>query len=188
MNPASKRTFSLMLSGVLLLAAFVGYAALVRPSYDEIIALRSALNAKSDLLREQNMAIAKVNDLIVQYQGTGRLQDTISLSFPLKEELSSIFNQLRTLAEINNLSIEIFGVKPQAFKVLSAETLVKNAGTLELSLRLVGSYENFREFIKGVETNIRLMDVQQVAIEKISGGNNFFSYNLLINTYYQSDK
>lgn len=178
----------MLFSGFLFIAAFTGYVFFIRPAYEDILELRGALKARSKLLQEQSLAIAKVNDLIIQYQGTGRLQDTVSLSLPLKEDLSSIFNQLRTLAEINNLSIEIFGVKPQSFKSLSERPLVKNIGTLQLSLKVTGPYQNFKDFLKGVETNIRVMDVQQATVEKVAAsGADFFSYNLLINTYYQGE-
>lgn len=186
MKPSVKRTFSLLLSLALLLVSFAGYAILVRPAYKDVLGLRGVLRSKNQFLREQNLALGRVNDLILQYRGTGKLQDTISFSFPLEEDLASIFNQLRALAGLNGLSIEIFGVKPQAFKSLVKGTLVKDVGTLQLSLKLTGPYAAFKNFLKGLETNIRIMDIQQTTIERLgSPATDFFAYNLVISAYYQ---
>ena len=189
MKPAARRTISLLLSlGVLVLAVIV-HVLFVRPVYSEVVELRSTLKAKSEFYQDQGQAITRVNDLIAQYQGVGQLQQTVSMSFPVSEDLSAIFNQLRTLAEVNNLSIKIFGVKPLALQSLSERNLVKNVGTLQLSLKVLGSYESFKGFLRGIETNIRVMDTQQITVEQMGKpGTNFYSYTLLINTYYQGEE
>lgn len=188
MKSAATRTFSLLSSLAFLLAAIIVYAFLVRPAYDNILVLRSELEAKNNFFQEQSRALGKVNDLILEYRELDKLQDTISLTLPLKEDLSSIFNQLRALASANGLSIQIFSVKPLAFKPLISAPLIKNVGTLQLSLRLSGSYESFRNFLRGVETNIRLMDIQQIKTERVANlDTNFFDYNVVINAYYQAE-
>ena len=169
--------------------AVIVHVLFVRPVYNEVVELRSTFKAKSEFYQDQGQAIIRVNDLIAQYQGAGQLQQTVSMSFPISEDLSAIFNQLRTLAEVNGLSIKIFGVKPLALQPLSSRSLVKNVGTLQLSLKVLGSYENFKGFLRGVETNIRVMDTQQITIEQVGKpGSNFYSYTLLINTYYQGEE
>ena len=189
MRPATRRTFSLLLSLGVLIVAVVVHVLFVRPVYDEVVELRSSLKAKDNFYQEQGQAITRVNDLIAQYQGAGQLQQTVSMSFPVSEDLSSIFNQLRTLAEINGLSIKIFGVKPLALQPLSERSLVKNVGTLQLSLKVLGPYESFKNFLQGVETNIRIMDTQQITIEQAGeSGSNFYSYTLSIDTYYQGSE
>lgn len=186
MKSTTKRAVSLLASAAFLIAALAIYGFFIRPVYDEVIGLRGALDSKDRFLREQNLAFSKVNDLIVQYQSASQLQDAISLSFPLKEDLASIFNQLRVLAAVNGLTLEIFGVKPLAFQELMAAPLIKRVGHLQLSLRVVGSYDGFKNFLKNIETNIRVMDVQNIAVERIGGlAANFFGYNLIIDTYYQ---
>lgn len=189
MKSAQKRTFSLLFAALVLISALVLYVYFVRPAFDNIQELRGILQSKEQLYQDQNLAIGQVSDLIAQYRGTGDLQNIISQSFPLKEELSSIFNQLRSLASVNGLSIEIFGVKPQAFKVISSAPLVKETGTLQLSVRLIGSYAALKNFLSRMETNIRVMDLHQLTIERLGASNaDLFAFNLVINTYYQASE
>ena len=66
-------------------------------------------------------------------------------------------------------------------------SLVRPLGTLRLSLRLVGSYPAFKDFIRGLETNIRAMDVVSMKVEQSGGrGSDSFAYALVADTYYQA--
>lgn len=188
MRPQTKRALSLMVSAALLIAAAVVHVSLIRPVYEEILNLRGELKARNQFLKEQTSALAKVSDLILQYQGSEQIQNTISLSYPLDEGLASVFNQLRTLAQVNGLGIEIFNVKPLALRELVAAPLIRNSGTLQVSMRVTGSYPAFKRFVQGVETNIRAMDVQSFSVERSLAPNiDFFVYNLTVNSYYQGD-
>lgn len=186
MKSTTKRAISLLASGVFLILAFAVYGFFIRPVYDEVAGLRSELNSRDRFLREQNLALGKVSDLMIQYQGASQLRDTISLSLPLKEDLASIFNQLRVLAAVNGLTIDVFGAKPLAFQELARAPLIKRAGQLQLAVRALGSYDGFKNFLKNIETNVRVMDIQSISVERLGGPTaNFFGYNLIINTYYQ---
>ena len=190
MRPSAKRAFSLLFSVILLVAALFIYGLFIQPEYEDLAVLRGRLSGQKDLFQDKQQAIAKVESLIKQYQGAGRLQDTISMSLPPREELAAVFNQLQGIAAFNGLGIEVFNVQPLPIKPGRERSLVRGLGTLRLSLRLLGPYENFRGFLRGLETNIRLMDVVSLKIEpfdsaqgKASGG---LVYNLVVDSYYQT--
>lgn len=188
MKPTAKRAFSLLFSAILLIAALVVYALLIKPEYNEIVKLRAQLKGQKDLFLEKQQAIAKVESLIKQYQGAGRLQDTISMSLPGREDLASVFNQLQALAVFNGLAIEVFNVQPLPVKPAKKGSLVKGLGSLRLSLRLAGPYQSFRGFLQGLETNIRVMDVVNLKLEPAgTPQQNILVYNLVVDTYYQAD-
>lgn len=171
------------------IVAVVGHATMIRPVYDNIMLLRAELHTKSIFFEQQSKAVEQVNELLLKYRGSESAQETISLSFPQGENTSSLLGQLRTLADLNALSLEIFGIKPLAVESLSTADLVKPVGTLQVTLKMLGSYESLKGFLRAVETNIRLMDIQQVNIERIvNPENDFFAYTVIINTYYQTKK
>lgn len=189
MKPAAKRAFSLLFSAILLVAALFIYGLFIKSEYTAIGQLRAKLIGQRALFQEKQQAIAKVESLIKQYQGAGRLQDTIALSLPNKEDLASIFNQLQALADFNGLSIEIFNVQSLPIKPASSPTqlragLVKSLGTLRLSLRVAGTYDGLKGFLRGLETNIRVMDLVNLKIESVAKG--VLLYNLVVDSYYQT--
>jgi len=186
MKPAAKRTISLLVSVAFLIVALSVYGLFISPVYDDVVVLRGELSSRDQFLQKQSYVLGKVDSLVSQFHGVSELQKTVSLSLPLDEDLSSIFNQLRVLASVNNLVVEVFGVKPMAFRELAAAPLAGRVGALQLSLRVSGPYEGFKNFLKNLETNVRVMDVESIAIERTGGlGTNYFTYNLVVNTYYQ---
>lgn len=176
---------SLFLGTGVLVGSLAGYAAYLKPAYEDVSALRGTLIAKQNLFEEKKQAVDKVEKLIKQYQGADRLQDVISMSLPTDEEVSSVFNQLQAIAGANGLTVQVFNVQPLATKP-SAKPLVKPLGTLRLSLRLAGNYNAFKEFVKGIETNIRAMDVVSIKVES-AGKGDFFTYTVVADTYYQAE-
>lgn len=184
-----------MVSCVLLVGSLVVYAAFVRPAYTEVTALRGQLVAKQNLFDEKRVAVDKVKALIMQYTGAGKLQDVISLSLPQDEEVSSVFNQLQAIASSNGMSVEVFNVQPLSLRPSSSGAsskesapLIRPIGTLRLSLRLVGSYGAFKEFVRGLETNIRAMDLVSMKVERIgSKAGDSFAYTVVADAYYQGN-
>lgn len=190
-KPSQKRALSLFASALLLLGACVAYAIFVRPSYAAVTALRGELIAKQKVFEEKKAAVSKVESLIRQYQGAGKLQDVISMSLPQDEEVSSVFNQLQAIAGANGLSLQVFNVQQLPLREsddgtagVSRAKLVRPVGTLRLSLRLVGGYEAFKGFIRGLETNIRAMDATSVKVES-AGRDGAYAFTVVADAYYQ---
>jgi len=185
LRPSGKRAFSLFVGASLLVASLAVYVVYLRPAYDEVSLLRGTLIAKQNLFEEKKQAVGKVEGLIKQYQGADRLEDVISLSLPISEEMSSVFNQLQAIAGSNGLTVQVFNVQPLSTKP-SEKSLVKPLGTLRLSLRLAGNYNAFKEFVRGLETNIRAMDIVSIKVES-AGKGDYFVYTVVADTYYQAE-
>ena len=202
MKSSAKRAFSLLVSAILLVGSLVVYGFFVRPAYDDVTALRGELVAKQKFFDDKQAAVKKVQSLILQYKGAGSLQDMISLSLPQSEEVSSVFNQLQAIAGTNGMTVEVFNVQPLAMRAGAddvvapdgtkakgaGQPLVRPIGTLRLSLRLTGPYAAFKEFVRGLETNIRAMDIVSMKVEPVGQkGVDMFSYTLVADTYYQGN-
>jgi len=185
LKSSGKRAMSLFFGLGILIASLVGYATYVRPAYNKVAELRGTLIAKQNLFEEKKQAVNKVEALIKQYQGADRLQDVISMSLPVSEDVSSVFNQLQAIASANGLSVQVFNVQPLSTKP-SSQSLVQPLGTLRLTLRLGGTYAAFKDFIRGLETNIRAMDVVSLKVES-GGRGDFFTYTVVADTYYQAE-
>lgn len=186
MKSGAKRAFSLLVSGAFIVGAFAVYGMLIKPLYDEATVLRGTMIAKQAVFEKKQQAVQKIESLIKQYQGSGDLQDGIALSLPQGEEMSSVFNQLQAIAGANGMAIQVFNVQALPLKPAREGSLTRPLGTLRLSLRLAGGYGAFKDFIRGVETNIRVMDIVTMKIEPAGGGRqDIFAYTVVADTYYQ---
>ena len=69
--------------------------------------------------------------------------------------------------------------------VTSLKSLIKEVGKIKINTRLSGSYFNFKNFLTGLENNIKVMDVVEIDMDGINDFGENVIYNLVIETYYQ---
>lgn len=190
MKATTKRALSILISAALLVMALVFYAILIRPEYAIISGLRGQLASKSTALEDETNAISQVRNLISQYQGVAKLGDTLSLALPSEEAVSEVVAQINALTRLSGLTVQSLGIayfpiKPSATKL----SFVKGVGTLRLNLKLFGSYAGLKNFLGGLEKNIKIMDVKTLKIEQLGKtGQDLFSHTLEVDTYYQAIK
>ena len=186
MKATTKRALSLIISGFLLIFSLVIYASLIRPKYSEIQELRGTLASKISLLNEEQSSIDQVSNLIAQYQGAAKLEDSLSLALPQEESLPSLIAQLNTFAAISGLGIQSVDInylpaKPSPLKLSSA----KKVAALRLTMRSAGTYSGIKQFLQNMEKNIRIMDLAELKMEAVKPGQDLFNYSIIIDTYYQ---
>lgn len=190
MKNSVKRTISLLASLILLVGSIFAYSFFIKPEYQLVNQLRGTLVAKANLFTDQQTIIAEVEELLSQFESAARIQEIVSLSLPLKESESGIFSQLQALAQANDLVIEVLSVQSlptkSTAKARGVKSMIKDLGVLQILAKLSGSYENFKRFLQGVETNIRVMDLVSLKIEKDGRKQELFEFNIALNAYYQT--
>jgi Tfp pilus assembly protein PilO len=173
------------------MASFFTLTIFIRPAYGEINALRGDLSSKQETYENQQKIIDEVTVLLQKYESVSNLKDKISLVVPSSEDYATLVNQLGSLARLSNLFLESIQMNPVPQKT----STVSGAGalslptlrTLQVNMRLIGSYESLKDFLDKVETNIRIMDPAKISITPgVSTG--IMTYELIVNTYYQSGK
>ena len=121
-----------------------------------------------NILDEQEVYLEKLKDLKNKADGINQ-SEMNKLDYVLAQEanLPSILNHINVLAEQSNL--ELTGLNVDF-----------GEGIINLSLSFAdGTYQKMKKFIKQIETNIRVMDIQELSFQNI--GN---VLNLKIKTYY----
>lgn len=172
------------------IAALAVYTLMVAPTYERVNVMRGELAARAAVFAEKNAIISRVRDLIAQYQGTARIQDTISLTLPREENSAAITQQLSGIAGATGVIIQSMSLQSQALRPSgnNGSEAVKAVGISEINLRLLGTYEAVKTFLASAETNIRLMDVVSFRAEvpsRVATGP--LNYNIVINAYYQPE-
>lgn len=189
MKASSKRILSILTAILMIIASLFVYSSLIRPVYSEIKNLRAEVAGRLDLINRNKASIEQVQKLLSEYQSISQAQEITSLVLPSEQNISRAVNQVVGLADLNGLFIELLAVQQLAIKPSAQPNLVKGVGVLRFNLRLAGSYENFKSFIKNLETNVNLMDLVNLKIEaatKTRAGDSF-SYTMVIDSYYQAE-
>ena len=190
MKASTQRALGLLGTGLLFVGAVAIFAFLSVPAYQDIQDLKSTLSSKSALFQNQSRDLTQVQNLLSQYQGVVRLEESLNLALPTKEESGSIVNQLDVITKSNGVLIKSLGLDYVPAGRTAGTALVKNVSTLRLTVKLTGSYAAFKKALAALETNIRIMDLVSLKMEPVSAtpgqeAADLFDYTLVINTYYQ---
>lgn len=198
----------MLVSLALVVSAIVVYFDLTLPANDVAQGIRSEVFSRENFLERQSAAITQVENLIKDYQGEGKFQDTISLALPPEPELSGALAQIHGIIVNNGLTVGGLSFSVSANQNLKGADSGKNSrsggfvkpiGTVRIQASMSGTYEDLKRFFENLENNIRIFDVTDVSLtppaktsgkegEKTSGkgspGAYFFNASLV--TYYQN--
>lgn len=203
MKQSSKRLMSMLVALVFLVAAFVGFFDFVEPAYSDVQDLRGKAIADQDFLTSLTALVKQAQSLISDYNAESSSTTGISLALPSGEDMAGALAQIEGVAQNNHLSITTIAISTpvlqparpvdQAGNVSSTQSL-KPAGNFSLKVTAAGSYKDFKNFLAGLETNIRLFDATGVSLQPFAGSGaaggrpsslDQFTYNVTIQTYYQ---
>lgn len=163
---------------------------MIQPAYSNVTDTRAQIASKSELRDSYKNSIDQVTSLKKSYQNVIQSQQSISSILPEEEDIAQSVNQVVGLAKANGLQTEVLSIDRLAVRPSVQKTFARGIGTTRISFRLSGAYENFRPFIEQIETNLNLMDVNNLKIDPIVSaktGEYNFTYTLVVDNYYQAD-
>lgn len=193
MKQSAKRLVGTVTSLVFITIALVLFFNFIMPIYREIEVSRSEAAARAQLLENQKRIVTQVENLASTYQEGIQLQDIVSSALPLNQEVSEALLQIAGIAQSNNMIPTAFTVTPPAATAAAARadvrktSLLKATSALTIRVDLNGTYEDFKGFLKNIETNVRLFDVKQITLQPVAqSGQTRYSYSVTVATYYQN--
>ena len=71
------------------------------------------------------------------------------------------------------------------FNAVGGQAKTQTYQTLSASMEVSGSYEVFKDFLRDLESSIRITDVDLLDFSPPSGGSDIFNFKLTLKTYYQ---
>ncbi|HUZ93046.1 MAG TPA: hypothetical protein VNG29_03575 [Candidatus Paceibacterota bacterium] len=213
MKQSTKRFASLLIGLLFLFAALIVYFELIAPAYQNAQSAKAQYLSQQSFLTSEEATIKKVQDLIANYQSQSQVQDAVSSALPLSPDIPGAITQITGVARQSALAVQTISVQAQGIQNVQsvaaapapgstvntaaanfAGSLEKPIGTILLSVKMSGQYENIKQFISLLATNIRLFDPESVDIEPIAAAQGVGSstviqqnYNFTVNvaTYYQ---
>lgn len=174
-------------SAALILLALIIYVLWLKPEYNNIQSLRGELKSSSDFYNAQAQAVDYVNNLYAKNKvDIEQTQKDLLLALPNQEDVANVVFQIQRISALNNISIDSVNLDRLPTQQRSTNALIKDHGTLRISMRLAGSYESFKELLKFLENNIRIIDLVTLKVYQTNElDKRIFNYELVVDTYYQ---
>lgn len=195
MKQSTKRLFSSFLALIFLILAFVVFFEFVEPAYTAALQAKGEELAREAFINNQQDSIKKVKNLIADYGEKGGAQEVLSNALPLTPDVAGAIAQINGIAAANGLITQSFSISVAADRNVSnisdsgskAAKLVNPTGVITIQFRLTGTYEDFKNFVKELETNVRILDVRNLSFQGAAKANqNMYNFDLIVVTYYQN--
>jgi Tfp pilus assembly protein PilO len=185
MKTSTKRIIFMLLAITFLMASVAVFSLFIKPTYARINDLRSDLASQTQTLEKYQKALGSVQELFGQLENASQVKRQVSLVFPVSKDSAYFVSQMVGLASINALTVESFSTKIPPIQP-QASSIIKNIGRLAGNLKGVGSYAGIKTFLRQLERNILLIDVDELRIEGSEDPTKaFLSYQLSAVSYYQ---
>jgi hypothetical protein len=211
MKQNSKRFASMILTLFFLVAALVIFFDLIQPAYGDLQQKKGQQISNQDLLNSEQQVVTQAKKLLSQYESESQAQASLALAMPSGPNIADAIAQIYGIAQNDGMTIQSTGISApvvaprnqaqsqgnggaNAPVSLTASEIVKPMGTIAFQLTAAGTYDNFKNFLMDLETNIRIFDVTGLSISTVapqsgtsgaSAAQGTFTYTLAVQTYYQ---
>src|SRR6185437_16515139 len=126
-----------------------------------------------------------------QYQSQSGAESNLQLAMPSGPNISQAIAQLYGIATNDGITVQSIGISPPVVQPQSAgaKQIVKPMGSIAFQFTATGSYENFKNFLNDLESNIRIFDVTTLSLQSTGAGTKAatdnYAYGITVDTYYQ---
>ncbi len=188
MKNSTKRILSIGFSAVFFIATLAVYGNFIRPEMDTIQEKRSKVNAKQTLFETQQVAVSQVEQVISTFQNANRFKETVSLAIPESPRVTDALGQFQAIARSNQVEFAKFSVK-QNPPLASSGVLRQGLNVLSLDIGVRGTYQGVKEFLRALETNVRVANTNTVSLapskDSRQGSEEFYELNVNVDIFYQ---
>lgn len=164
------------------------------PKLQQILNLRQQAEEQKEIFLEKQNLLVKIEELSKSYQEGKKNLEKINHILPSGQDIPNLIVQLEALAFEGGLVLENIRFSlPEEKKAGRAqevrtkkEVALEDYNSLTVDLSLIGDYSAFKNFLKAVEDNIRLMDITSISLSpEAREESQLFNFNLQVKTYYQ---
>jgi len=173
--------FKGIISIVFLAAAIATFLGLTKPLYNEIKDLNAQKSSFEEALANSRQIQETRDNLLSQYNKIPQENLTrLNKILPVKTESMKFILEMESIVQKNGMTLKNIDIKENekgetSEKVnFGAET--KSWETVPFSLKLSGSYKSFYSFLKDIEKNLRLTDINAITFS--AGEADFYEFNV----------
>jgi hypothetical protein len=205
MKQETKRLSIIIIAALIIAAALMVYFEFIIPAYANLQLVKGQEESEATLYANEQQVVSKVKSLLVTYQNDASSSQSVTMALPVGPDVSGALAQIYGIATNANVTVQGTQISTQAVQAVTAPaattvgaaaatgSIVKPTGTVSFQVTGSGSYESFKSFLQGLETNIRIFDVTAISLQpaaiaatKTQAANtDMFNYTITVVTYYQ---
>jgi Tfp pilus assembly protein PilO len=195
MRQSAKRLISSLVSLFFVIGAFIVFFDFLQPKYGELVDLKSQVESKRIQLETEQRIVGDVKKLVNTFNSSANDRLQAGFSLPTSTMAAEALAQIHGIAATNHmLTAQSYGVTVPQDQVTSEDTRRQNGQTvlsqpvvpISIQARFIGSYGEFKGFLRNVETNVRIFDVKSISIQPASKANqDLYNFDIRVVAYYQ---
>jgi Tfp pilus assembly protein PilO len=211
MKQETKRLSSIILAALIIAAALVVYFEFIIPAYTNLELVKGQEESETTLYANEYQIVNQGKALLATYASEASSTQSVNMALPVGQDISGALAQIYGIGANTGITIQSTAISVQAVQettpvaasgaangqianAAAAGSVLKPTGTISFEVNGSGSYEAFKNFLRGLETNIRIFDVAsismapaQIAAAKTQVANpDQFNYTVTVVTYYQA--
>lgn len=184
---------------ILIGGAIVGFIALVSPMYDDITSLKAQVSAYNQALDNSKALENERDKLTKKYNSIDpanldKLEkllpdsvDNIRLILEI-EKIASPYGMVLKEVKYDSIAKETVGDTAVQAGQSGMELSSRDYGLWNLSFSTEGTYANFLNFIRDLESNLRIVDISSIQFSSVDnallGKGEAYKYSFTIKTYW----
>lgn len=177
-SPIKSKT--LIITLLVLACLLVGYFFLL-PLYRKADEVRQLLAQAETEKANLSSAETEMDNFLKEYQSLSGDQKLVDLALPTNDlQLSSLLANLENLAKSSGLSLANLRLREKDTTQKALENAIDYA---DLDLEASGTYPGLKNFWLLLESNLRIIDVQEINVQVEE--NDIIQFQLFLRAYYQ---
>lgn len=159
----------------------------VLPAWNDVSSLMAVKEEGQKELENRESIVANIDELLAQYEKAKSDLDKISLAIPNSAQLPELLIQLEEIVKKNGMVMgDIkFSQEQESSK---SKVALNDIKTIKINIEAEGSYLNFKGLLRDLETNIRLMNVNNISFSRSGDDQDSIKFIIGMTSYYLADE
>ena len=159
------------------------FAVLVWPLFHAVVEAREQIESRNAVLEQKKVVLNKITDLKSKADSRRAEINQLASVLPKEKKMHEVVVNIEDIANQSGITLRDF----QSAELISLEGN-KDYKTIQVDIDGSGSYQSVLNFIKLLEKNLRIFDVQgfTVSLDTSGAGTDALNFDLKLFTYYLS--
>lgn len=173
---------------IFILVAIGLYYTMISPHYDKVKVLQAQANQYSEVLDNVEELTKKRDELLLKYNALPKNDvERIQKALPDHIDTVKLALDFDTIASKYGISIKNIRTSERKVDITTNIGAIQTAPvnsyqTVNVSFSFVSNYDNFRKFVRDIESSLRVIDIRSINFSVSDGG--LYEYTLSIDTYW----